>query len=58
MGCGNYTKFFIYTDGGLDLTQAKLLTELLENKSIELTQQIINGVRICNFNDLCKIELF
>lgn len=58
MGCGNYTKCFIYTDGGLDLTQAKFLTELLENKSIELTQQIINDVRICNFNDCCKIELF
>lgn len=46
MGCGHYGDNFMDTGGGMERCQIRLLVDLVENGSVELTPELIDTTRI------------
>jgi len=44
-GCGHDGNYFISTDGGMNIKQANFLIELLENKYVNLTTELMNDIK-------------
>lgn len=57
-GCGHADHFFLNTVGGLKMSQVKFIINLIENKYVYLTDELMNEVQFNYRNaDPIKIEL-
>jgi hypothetical protein len=65
-GCGHDGPYFLSTEGGIKLNQINFIKNLLENKKIDLTDELMDDIRFGDYlrshdntkPKLVKIELY